>query len=169
MPNQENRSLFAFYIIVLIMSIGSLIVATQLSPLLMEQIIPFITIGLFIALLEFFPLDLLNYRYSFVHIIIFSGAVLYGTGVAAYAALSGIVLAIGLQIILPKALKSNFSTIEPSAKIGLFELGLNLTPLVLAFSIFGIALEDPLDGMRAIRKTDFERLNLVRFYSSRAN
>lgn len=31
----------------------------------------------------------------------------------------------------------------------------------LLFSIFGIALEDPLDGMRAIRKTDFERLNLA--------
>ena len=28
------------------------------------------------------------------------------------------------------------------------------------FSFFGIALEDPLDGMRAIRKIDFERLNL---------
>ncbi len=31
----------------------------------------------------------------------------------------------------------------------------------LLFSLFGIALEDPLDGMRAIRKVDFERLNLV--------
>jgi glycosyltransferase involved in cell wall biosynthesis len=30
----------------------------------------------------------------------------------------------------------------------------------LLFSIFGIALEDPLDGMRAIRKADFEKLNL---------
>ena len=30
----------------------------------------------------------------------------------------------------------------------------------LLFSFFGIALEDPLDGMRAIRKIDFERLNL---------
>lgn len=30
----------------------------------------------------------------------------------------------------------------------------------LLFSLFGIALEDPLDGMRAIRKIDFERLNL---------
>jgi dolichol-phosphate mannosyltransferase len=28
------------------------------------------------------------------------------------------------------------------------------------FTLFGIALEDPLDGMRAIRKVDFERLNL---------
>lgn len=28
------------------------------------------------------------------------------------------------------------------------------------FSIFGINLEDPLDGMRAIRKVDFEKLNL---------
>ncbi len=145
MPNQENRSIFAFYIIVLIMSIGSLIVGTWLSPPSMEHVIPFIIIGIFIALLEFFPLDLLNYRYSFVHIIMFSGAVLYGTGLAAWATLSGIVLAIGLQIILPKALKSNFSTIEPSAKIGLFELGLNLTPLVLAFSIFGIAT-----GIRSI-------------------
>ena len=30
----------------------------------------------------------------------------------------------------------------------------------LLFSIFGIDLEDPLDGMRAIRKADFERLDL---------
>ena len=30
----------------------------------------------------------------------------------------------------------------------------------LLFSIFGISLEDPLDGMRAIRKVDFQRLNL---------
>ena len=28
------------------------------------------------------------------------------------------------------------------------------------FTLFGIALEDPLNGMRAIRKVDFERLNL---------
>ena len=127
------------------MSIGSLIMGTMLSPPSMEHVFPFIIIGVFIALLEFFPLDLLSYRYSFVHIIIFSGAVLYGTGLAAWAALCGIVLAVGLQIILPKALKSNFSTIEPSAKIGLFEVGLNLTPLILAFSIFGIAT-----GIRSI-------------------
>ena len=31
----------------------------------------------------------------------------------------------------------------------------------LLFSIFGISLEDPLDGMRAIRKADFEKLALT--------
>lgn len=138
MPSKENKSLFVFYIIVLILSIVSLITSTFLSPPSSEQVIPFIILGLFIALLEFFPLDLLNYRYSLVQIIIFSGGVLYGTGIAAWAAVGGIVLAIGLQLILPRQLKPNFSAIEPSIKTGLFESAINLIPLVLAFSIFGI-------------------------------
>jgi PAS domain S-box-containing protein len=145
MPEKENRSLFAFYLIVLIISIASLLVASILSPPTTDQIVPFIILVVFIALLEFFPLDLLNYRYSLVHIIIFSGGILYGTGIAAWAAFAGIVLAIGLQLILPRRWKSNFSTIKPSAQIGLFELGLNLISLVLAFSIFGISI-----GIRSI-------------------
>jgi PAS domain S-box-containing protein len=107
----------------------------MLSPPLIDQLVPFIIVGLFIALLEFFPLDLLNYRYSLVHIIIFSSGILYGTGIAAWAAFAGIFLAIGFQLIFPRRLKSNFSTIEPSLQTGLFELGLNLVSLVLAFSM----------------------------------
>lgn len=145
MPPKENKSLFAFDIIVLILSIASLIVSTLLSPPTMENVFPLVTLGLFILLLEFFPLDLLNYRYSIVHIVIFSGGVLYGTGVASWAAICGIVIAIGIQLILPRQIKSNFSSINPSVKIGLFDSALNLTPLVLAFSIFGVAT-----GIRSI-------------------
>jgi NtrC-family two-component system sensor histidine kinase KinB len=139
MPKQENRSLFIFQFIVLLISIALLFFVTFLSPPSIEQMVPFIILGLFIALLEFFPLDLLNYRYALVHIIIFSGGILYGTGIAAWASFSGIVLAFALQIILPRRLKSNFSTTKPSLLSGSFELGLNLASLVLAFSIIGIS------------------------------
>ncbi|UCF27428.1 MAG: GAF domain-containing protein [Chloroflexota bacterium] len=139
MPEKENRSLFAFYSIVLILSIISFLVCTILSTPTMDQIGPLIILGFFIGLLEFFPLDLLNYRYSLVHIIIFSGGILYGTGVAAFSTLGGIILAIGIQLILPERIKSNFSSVQPSLQIGLFEVGLNLTSLVIPFFIFGIS------------------------------
>jgi len=100
---------------------------------------PFLILALFIALLEFFPLDLLNYRYSMVHIILFSGGILFGTGIAAWACVIGIVVAIGLQLILPVRLRSNSSTVKPSLWSGLFDIGLNLVSLVLALSVFGIS------------------------------
>ncbi len=139
MPKAENKIPIYFQVLVLIASIVSLFLGSILSPPSITQLIPFLILVLFIALLEFFPLDLLNYRYPLVHIILFSGGILYGSGLAVWACLFGIVIALGLQLLLPTRLRTNFSTVNPSYQSGLFDLGLNVISLILAFSVFGIA------------------------------
>jgi PAS domain S-box-containing protein len=139
MPKQENTSPKLLNVLVLLVSMVTLLLGSILSSPSLDQLLPFIILGLFIALLEFFPLDLLNYRYSLVHIIFFSGGILYGTGLAAWAGAFGIIFGIGLQLIFPDRLRSNSSTVKPSFLSGSFDLSLNLVALILALSIFGIS------------------------------
>jgi len=139
MPKTENTSPIYFQILVLSLSFVSLILGTILSPPSLNESIPFLILVVFIAILEFFPLDLLNYRYSLVHIVVFSGGILYGTGLVAWACVLGIGVAIGLQLVFPLRLRSNSSTVKPTLLGGLFDLGLILVSLVLALSVFGVA------------------------------
>jgi signal transduction histidine kinase len=139
MPKTENTSSIYFQILVLSLSIVSLILGTILSPPSLKDFIPFFILVVFVVILEFFPLDLLNYRYSLVHIIVFSGGILYGTGLVAWACVLGIGVAIGLQLIFPLRLRPKSSTVKPTLFGGLFELGLILVSLVIALSVFGIA------------------------------
>ncbi|MBE9474035.1 MAG: GAF domain-containing protein [Chloroflexi bacterium] len=139
MPKNENTSPIYFQILVLTLSIVSLILGTILSPPSLNEFIPFLILVVFIALLEFTPLDLLNYRYSLVHIVVFSGGILYGTGLVAWACVLGIGAAIGLQLVFPLRLRPYSSSVKPTFFGGLFELGHNLVSLVFALSVFGIA------------------------------
>ena len=139
MPKNENTSPIYFQILVLTLSIVSLILGTILSPPSLNEFIPFLILVVFIALLEFTPLDLLNYRYSLVHIVVFSGGILYGTGLVAWACVLGIGAVIGLQLVFPLRLRPYSSSVKPTFFGGLFELGHNLVSLVFALSVFGIA------------------------------
>ncbi len=139
MPKNENTSPIYFQILVLTLSIVSLILGTILSPPSLNEFIPFLILVVFIALLEFTPLDLLNYRYSLVHIVVFSGGILYGSGLVAWACVLGIGTAIGLQLVFPLRLRPYSSSVKPTFFGGLFELGHNLVSLVFALSVFGIA------------------------------
>lgn len=139
MPKTEKTSQIYFQILFLSLSLVSLILGTILSPPSLNELIPFLILVGFIAILEFFPLDLLNYRYSLVHIVVFGGGILYGTGLVAWACVLGIGVAIGLQLVFPLRLRPNSSTVKPTLLGGLFDLGLILVSLVLALSVFGIA------------------------------
>jgi PAS domain S-box-containing protein len=139
MPKQESISPILLNFLVLLVNFITLILGTILSPPSLNQLIPLIILSLFVALLEFYPLDLLNYRYSLVHIVFFSGGILYGTGLAAWAGVLGIVLGIGFQLIFPGRLNSKSSSVRPSLLSGSFEFNLNLASLILGLSIFGIS------------------------------
>jgi PAS domain S-box-containing protein len=117
----------------------SLILGTLLSPPTLSDYLPLVILIVFIFVLEFFPLDLFNYRYSLAHIVVFSGGILYGTGLVSLACGIGIGAAFGLQLITPRRLRPSISTMIPTWFNGFFELGLVLVSLVTSLSFFGIA------------------------------
>ena len=139
MPKTEktNPSLFVF--LLTITSIVSLVLATLISPPSLTQYLPFIILVLFIALLEFFPLELLNNRFYLNQIIVFSGGILYGAGTASWACVLGIGAVTGIQLLRPRKVNRDHSTRQSTIIGGLFTLSLNVAALVLALSIFGIA------------------------------
>lgn len=139
MPKSEKISPIYFQILVLTLSIVSLVLGTLFSPPSLTEYIPFVILVGFIFVLEFFPLDLLNYRYSLAHIVIFSGGILYGTGLVSWACVIGIGAAIGLQLILPLRLRPYSSTVKPTLFGGFTEIGLILVSVVFSLSSFGIS------------------------------
>lgn len=139
MPTTEktNPSLLVF--LLTITSIVSIVLATLISPPLLTQYLPIIILVLFIALLEFFPLELLNNRFYLNQIIVFSGGILYGAGTASWACVLGIGAVTGIQLLSPRKVNRDHSTRQSTIIGGLFTLSLNVAALVLALSIFGIA------------------------------
>ena len=139
MPKTENTYPSLFVFLLIISSIVSLVLATLISPPLLTQYLPFIIIVLLIALLEFFPLELLNSRFSLNQIIVFSGGILYGAGTASWACALGIGAVTGIQLLGPRIVNRDHSTRQSAIINGLFTLSLNLVALVLALSITGMA------------------------------
>ena len=138
MPKIETPPQRHFQIIVLTISFISLILGTILSPPIQDQYIPLISLLVLIGILEFLPLKLLNNKYSLIHIVLFSAGLIYGTGLAVWACLIGIGVAVGLQIIFPSRLLSFSSNQKSPLWAGLFDFGLNSSTLVLTLSLFGM-------------------------------
>ena len=113
MPKNEHKALLQYQILVFIVGIFSLGFCTILSPPSVNQILSLIILALIILVLEFFPTEIFQYKFSLCHIIVFTGAMLYGTGLSAWAFVIGAGAAIGIQLLLPARFKRAHSTIQP--------------------------------------------------------
>jgi len=138
MPKIAKISRRTFQFFVLIISFVSLTLGTILSPPNQNQIIPLISLLVIIGVLEFLPLNLFSNQYSLIHIVLFSAGLIYGTGIATWAAFLGIAGAVSLQYIFPNQLRSLFSNQKSPLQVGLFDFGINSGTLILTLSIFGI-------------------------------
>lgn len=138
MPKSEKSPPIAFQFLVVLTGLVSLILGTVLSPPTFDQYIPFIILVLAVILLEFFPLNLLNNRFSLIQIMIFTGGILYGTGLASWACTVGIGAVLGINFLIPQRLRRSSTRFQLNFMGAFFDLGLNLVAVVLALSIFGI-------------------------------
>jgi PAS domain S-box-containing protein len=134
---KTNPSLFVF--LLTITSIVSLVLATLISPPTLTQYLPFIILVLFITVLVFFPLELLNNRFYLIQIIVFTGGILYGVSLASWACVLGIGTVTGIQLLRPRKVNRDHSARQSTIIGASLNLSLNLVALVLAFSFFGIA------------------------------
>jgi PAS domain S-box-containing protein len=135
--NKTNLSLFLF--LLAITSIVSLVLATLISSPTLTQYLPLIILALFIALLVFFPLELLNNRFYLIQIVVFTGGILYGVSLASWACVLGIGFVTGIQFLRTGKAHRENSTRQSTTIDALLNLSLNLVALVLALSFFGIA------------------------------
>lgn len=138
MPKIENPHQRTFQIIVLIIGIASLILGIVISPLSQDQVFPLVIVILIVGVIEILPLRLFNNNFSLVNIVLFSAALLYGTGLAVTANLIGVSAATALTLLLPTRFLA-FSTKNGSGIWGaLFNFGLTSFTIVTTFLLFGI-------------------------------
>ena len=139
MPKIEHQAPIQFQILVFLAGVVSLVFCTLIASPSLFQSQSLIILVIIIFILEFFPTELLKYKFSLSHVVVFAGAILYGTGLSAWAYVIGAGAAIGVQLLLPSRSKRAHATIQPALLDVLFYLGLNLLPLGLALSLFGIS------------------------------
>jgi PAS domain S-box-containing protein len=139
MPKIENQAPIQFQILVFLAGFLSFVFCTLIAPPSVNQSQSLLILVLIVFVLEFFPTELFNYKFSLSHIIVFSGGILFGTGLSAWAYVIGAGAAIGIQFLLPPRSKRAHTTIQPAFLDIFFYLGLNLLPLVLASSLFGVS------------------------------
>jgi len=138
MPTIENPHQRTFRVIVLIISIASLIVGILISPLSKDQIFPLVIVILTVGVVEILPLRLFNNNFSLIHIILFTAALLYGTGLAVIANLIGVFTATAFIGLIPSRFLA-FSVKNRSNVWGtLFNFGLTSFTIVITFLLFGI-------------------------------
>jgi NtrC-family two-component system sensor histidine kinase KinB len=143
MPKTEKISSLFFEFLVLVMGIGSLVLCTVIAPASQNQSLEIILLALFVFVLEFFPFDLHQSKFYLVQAIVFSGGILYGTGVSGWAYFLGITAALILQIFLHLRSQGRNSNLRAIFINASQNLGLNLLPLILVLLIWG--LSEPID------------------------
>lgn len=139
MPKTENTSQKFLKFLVLSLTLISLSLGTIFSPPKSDQFIPFLILILFVLVLELFSLDLFNYKYSLLHIVVFSGGILFGSGIASWSCFFGIGIATGLQRLFPNFGSQSSSLNKSNPFTGIFDLGLVLIPLIISLPVFRLA------------------------------
>jgi len=139
MPRTEPQRQRTLNLIVLIIGLLSLIGGTFLSPPDPDLLVPMVFLIVILAALEFLPLRLFDNQFSMIPLILFSAASIYGSGVALWACIIGISIAVVLQLIFAQRITTSSPNNQKNLRAGIFDFGINSFVLVASLSLFGMA------------------------------
>lgn len=138
MPRLIKFSFSEFRLLVTLVSAGLLITATLLAPPSLPSAWLVLIIVPFIIFQVYFPLRLLQNDIRLIHVIVLGSGLWYGTAATGWAAVLGISLGYLLRRKWPETYARHTSAVQTRQRETGFAIGLNIIPLVLALSAFGL-------------------------------
>ena len=138
MPKIDNQQQRTLTIIVLTIGVIALIVGTFQSPPHLDQTVPLVSLVLIVAALQLLPLKLFSRNLSFIHLILFSAGIIYGSGFVSWGTTLGITASLGILFLNKLRVNNHANGFSSILSEGFFSFGLNTFTLVLTLAIFGL-------------------------------